>query len=633
VSAFARRHRTDIVVAAVLALAAGVTTAVLALALDPRFLDWTALDVWFESDPPRVLESLASRWSATYVNRTQIHPLFLLFVFPPVQALRWVAGIELATAVATVLAINATLWAATFHVTFRLLRLARLDAAVFTLLAFTSAAGLFWLGMPETYPFASLTVVFALLLVAAGSDRLRSPAWDIAAGVLTFGVTVTNWGFAILATLSRRTIRGAIAICALVFVLVSGLWYVQHAVFPSTQFFLGEKNQENFMFAPESGGVARVAASFFTHTIVAPAIHVVERPGEREYPIMRTQLAAPGSNGIGLAAVGIWIVLLGAGTATALREPRLRRAGIVATVAIGGQLALHVAFGHETFLYSLDFAPVLLFLAAMAALSRWRRAFVTLAIALVLIGGWNNARQYARAKAFFDRVEGYRHDAGAMMDVSADAAMAPRDLVRLHDPGTGMLRQPVHSLGGGFSPALYRFSVSIHVIDAEGNVLATSGTVDEAVVAERRIFEGDSSLTAIETTTPYWAVRWAVDGPSRRSLDLDVPPDGTVIQLVLRGTGTQDGALRVVERVENGVLANERWALTCAGLSPADVALDLDSGNLPPAQTPAQGVPRVSSDAGWAIARLSFQEPGTHHCRLDDLRAGQGIERFLFILE
>jgi hypothetical protein len=100
--------------------------------------------------------------------------------------------------------------------------------------------------------------------------------------------------------------------------------------------------------------------------------------------------------------------------------------------------------------------------------------------------------------------------------------------------------------------------------------------------------------------------------------------------LVLRGAGTQDGALRMVEREPDGVLANGRWALTCAP-PPALTRLDSDPAVVQPTAEPSAG--RVVSDGGWARARIVFRKPGTYRCRLDDRRAGEGIERFLFILE
>ena len=68
---------------------------------------------------------------------------------------------------------------------------------------------------------------------------------------------------------------------------------------------------------------------------------------------------------------------------------------------VTAQIGLHVLYGTETFLYALHLVPLLVILASLSAKTAFRSAAVVLAVALLVLGGVNNARQWREAREFF----------------------------------------------------------------------------------------------------------------------------------------------------------------------------------------------------------------------------------------
>lgn len=69
-------------------------------------------------------------------------------------------------------------------------------------------------------------------------------------------------------------------------------------------------------------------------------------------------------------------------------------------LTIMAQFILHLAFGKETCLYALHFAPLLVVVAALSTLTSQRRLARIVAAALVVCAGMNNLQQFDRAAAF-----------------------------------------------------------------------------------------------------------------------------------------------------------------------------------------------------------------------------------------
>ena len=95
------RHSRDLIAIATLAAIGFSFVYVVSRAIDARFFQRSAMDVWFEADIPRVFANMTSRWSHHY--RTSVHPLFPILTYPPVFLLEKGVGLSSMQAVRIVL--------------------------------------------------------------------------------------------------------------------------------------------------------------------------------------------------------------------------------------------------------------------------------------------------------------------------------------------------------------------------------------------------------------------------------------------------------------------------------------------------------------------------------------------------
>ena len=359
-------------------------------------------DVWFEGNPWRTAGIMSNRLHPeAYV--TDRHPLFPLLTFPAVRVAEIMLHIKPVVATHLLIAIIAGLWVGTLFVLLRLTGCRRLDAMMFSLLATTSAAAVFWFTVPETYSLGSWTILLALLLLALARYH-RVPSWGyFAVNVMTLSVTVTNWMAAILVTFARRPWRQALGITVSAFLAVSLLWNVEKVGFPYATSFLNQHRATHYFFQQESGGPLRIVASFVFHSMVMPHI---EReplsPQDQKLSKMSVQHSPLWSGSLlSVIATGLWVVLLGVGVWGAVRDEQNRPFVQVLGLTLLGQLVLHLVYGgEETFLYSLHWLPLLVILAAFGTRTRIRGLIVVLAGALIVCGGINNGVQFERAVQF-----------------------------------------------------------------------------------------------------------------------------------------------------------------------------------------------------------------------------------------
>lgn len=393
-----RQHWADIAIIIVLMFAAGFASYQGSQAVDPVILDEKTIVVkWFTADTMRVFANMTDRWSDH--NRIKVHPLFSLLTFPPVYFLNTVLGIKAIAAVRIVIAAVASLWLGTLFLLLRLIGCQRFDATLFSLLAATSAAAVFWFVVPETYPFGSLSILFALCFVALGQYFKLSPLWYVLVSALTMSFTITNWMVGILVTVVNYSWKQALQISANAFCLVTLLWGLQKWFFPSVEFFIGDREEKKYILLSESGGPLQVIKSFVSHTMVMPATYVVNR-SNNWFGIL-TQASNPGSASLwGTFAVILWTALLGLGLWGLFSIRQHLKLRLVLGLALLGQLALHIVYGDETFLYSLHFAPLLIVLAALSTLTRARFLALALAGLLVISVGVNNSQQFTKSTDF-----------------------------------------------------------------------------------------------------------------------------------------------------------------------------------------------------------------------------------------
>ena len=351
-------------------------------------------NVWFQADLVRVRDNLVDPQSNHY--RTNVHPLFSILCNPPVQLLRSL-GLSPSTAVRLLTAMIAGSWLALLGLLLLRLGVSWQESAVFSLLALVSSSFVFWSTVPETYLLGSVTILAVLLLLTREGERTSARYWTILSAA-SLSVTTTNWMAGIVATALSHRWRRSLQITADALVIVVVLWAVQKIFYPSAGFFLPAAHEIDFVAVEAAGGFTPRSVAFFSHSMVMPAIQLIENSATAKWPSLSVQFSTIGSSGpLGLAATGIWLALLTWGVATSFKMQRTRRLHRAVVLIVVGQLLLHLVYGEETFLYSLHWLPLLVLVAATGLLSRRRRLVVVAAAILVVCLAVNNFSRFSFA--------------------------------------------------------------------------------------------------------------------------------------------------------------------------------------------------------------------------------------------
>jgi hypothetical protein len=397
----------DITIGAALAVSAAWASYQGSQLITSALVDECSFDVWFNGDMVTVYSDMINRYSSYQSER---HPLFSLMTTPFIYALKLGFHSEPLTAVRILLSAVAGVWTSGMYFVLRTIECRRLDAAVLTLLALSSAASVMWFVVPETWPFGSLSILLALALVAVSEYRNIVPGWYVVVSAMTLGTTTTNWMAGIISTAVTHHWKQAFQITTNAFCLVIVLWCVEKLVFPNTALFLTPSMPEivRHINTPESGGPLQIAKAFVFHSMVLPKINGdVVSPGRqppRTAILMSVQASKAGSGSVwGNASVVLLALFLGAGLwgLVSLKQyPRLR---LALSLMLTGQLGLHVLFGDETFLYALHWAPLLVILGALGSLAIPRRPWFVLAVLLLVTTAINNGLKFGQASQVAQR--------------------------------------------------------------------------------------------------------------------------------------------------------------------------------------------------------------------------------------
>jgi hypothetical protein len=387
-------HRLDVGISLVLMLTAWLCVwFVTGIGSHIRILtEARADDVWYEADVARVYDDMTDRGANHY--RTKVHPLFPLLTYPVVHAIHNRLHVDNMRAVRAVIAATAGIWLAAFYFLLRLLRCRPLDATLFTLVAAATSAALFWTAIPETYEFGSLTILVVLIAAAIAERRTAIPAWvDVAAGAASMSILVTDFMVGLASFFSRYRPRQGIQIACNALIVVVLLWGLQKYFFPSVHFFIGEHDKGS---PPSSRATALVV--ILLHSFVAPETWSGPNELPGQLPQLSFQHAGLGSlHFLKLTALLCWVCLLGFAAWSVACLPQYPRFRIMLALSIAGQIVLHLAYGGETFLYALDWMPLLVVAAALATLTRWRKLVLMIATVFAISAGIHNATEMESA--------------------------------------------------------------------------------------------------------------------------------------------------------------------------------------------------------------------------------------------
>lgn len=622
VKAYFRRYRLDVVILVGLGLGMGVFVYLLEQQLNPVIYDEITADAWFDSDIFRVFDNLTDRNSDHY--RTNVHPLFSLVAYPPVQVIRLAMGGDGVTAVRIFVAAMAGLWMALLYLLLRLVTGRGLDALLFSLVGGTSAAAFFWLTVPETYVFSSITLIVALLFAALMERKPLGEGTAAVTSAITLSMLLTNWMAGLVVTAVhfpwKRVVR--ISLNAVAFVVL--LWGVQKLIFPSAGFFLESSEDEGrFLLSEGSGGPLGVTRSFFLHTMSMPEpVERIRHLGLPPYPtLMSTQTAAAGSGSIwGAAAVMVWVGLLAFGVKGVVEARKHRRLRLLLILLLLGQFVLYLIYGEETFLYSLNFLPLLILWAAFGRFARERRVVLVMGGLLVVTAGINNYNQFRAAAAFFNSPVIVTDAQTRTLPISGEEQPFGRDRVLaamrqrpgdpwprgyghvvLAIPGSPEVEKGYYEPGGSFSPGVGSFGLSIWVLDNDGRLLTTSDDLLMSSLEQQFVWPEGAAWPGIRTTTPYYESLWRPLAPGEWELALTPTADFEgQVALVVRSVGPAGGPVNqlVWENEQLGV--NNRWRLAPSPLPDVQVGHEGDGGWLDMGSNASSW----QGDDGWGYAKL-----------------------------
>ncbi|MBD1847821.1 hypothetical protein H6F89_31435 [Cyanobacteria bacterium FACHB-63] len=628
-----RAYQIDGLIVLILGFAIGIVSYLGSQQIpDAIFTDFYAQDTWFGSDIPTVFGNMTSVQSD--FGRNNKHPLFPLLVLPPILVIGKLFHLDPVATVRFVIPLIAVAWIGLLFALFRLMGCARLDATLFSLVGGSSAAAIFWFTVPESFSFGSVTILMALVLAALAQHRVLSPIWYVMVGILTVGITITNWMAGILATIASYRWKKVLQITFATFVVINALWIVQRSIFRSAGYpfslktFVGEKK---FMSVQE-GSTPKAIASFFYQTLVMPAVQFTDsalRPGWMK-PAVDT--LAPGSGGFwGTIAVLAWTALLVLGVwgfFSTKKHPKLR---LVLGLTLLGQLAMHSVYGTgETFIYALHFAPLLLAVAAFSALTRLRALALILAALIIVSAGINNRSQFTQLTAALINYGTPHQQVQAHMRLRpADHWPRAQGHVVLAIPGTSDENKAYYEPAGSFSPVAGSFGVSIWVMDQNGNVKITSDEIPLDQIQQQLLDATNQNPSGVLTKTEYYQASWSSPKLGIWNLSLKAPADSkNRLAVVVRSVGPAGGAVKSLNWTGQELLINDRWAIqNLSTQAKIFLGSEQSQGWTHQKATATQW----QDETGWGYARLELGSGNSWDLILEDTQPTPGIQSVLTI--
>ncbi len=604
----------------VLALAVGLAAAVYATramtVIGPGIMAELAEDSWFQSDAPRIAWGMSDRRADH--DRSTVHPISILLTTPPVLALRLWFGWSAARATASVVTVVAGLWGAALYVLLRSLRCRRPDALLYTMLGIASAAAIFWLPIRDRYALGSVSIMGGLALVAtaaapAGATTLR---WIIASAA-TLAVTVTNWMFGVLAAAVLLPVRRALVVTAGGLALVIVCWVAQNRLVPNTRFFVPTREEAEYTFRPTADRLRSVLRVVTVHSIVMPQFSRLHeggdplpldawlRPAAQNQLTMQETRSGTGGTAGNIATVA-WLAALVIGIGTALTRWRDQRIWLVVLLGLAGQVALHLVYGEETFLYALHWLPLLVALAAAGTLGPLRPLSLALAGVVLVTAGTNNVAAFRRAA----RLYGPEREIALRAKNHRPDEPWPRGEghVLLARPGTPESAKSWHEPGASLSPVKGSFGVSLWAEDSLGN-LVSGERLPLAEVTQRFAWDSGATVPAIVTETTHYRARWELPAPGRWQLAVSPrQPAATRVELVVRSVGPSGGPVRSLAWNGKRLRINDAWSLE---LAPAPQRVVIGHEGDDHWMTARSGATEWAGEDGWGYARLALDPRAT----------------------
>lgn len=564
-------------------------------------------NVYFQADIGRSYDTMSDRKSPGHY-RAKVHPLLPIQVHPPVFLLTKL-GISTFSAVKVVVCTIAAIWCLFIYGMFRLIGNTRPHAILMTLLGLSSASAFFWLTVPESYALGSINLIMALGFAALANHKKMPNSAYIVVNAITLSTTITNWMAGISATLASRNIKETIKICLMALAVVTIIWGVQKRYFPTTVFFLGDREEANYMFSPNFHRIIAVFSTFFFHTLIAPAFTIIDHNIEG-WPLLSFQNALPTSNNLfALAGSIVWLGTLIISAIAFFSAKTQLPLKITLGLTLLGQLCLHLFYGEETFLYALHFLPLLLVVVSIGLNSKNAKVISALICVLIPLLFINNFQQFQNVN---------KVAVPPNVEVSNQFLLNPNGVwprgegqIVLANPGSKEDDKSYYAPGGSFSPAGQKYGVSINIEDSEGHLRASSDNLPLGEIKQTLLWEDGAQLPAVNALTEFYEATWRKVGMNDWQLTLapnQAPQLNT--SLMIRSVGPAGGPIRDLLWNGQTLIINNKWQVRFNPL-PKNVILG-DERVLDARAKVVTNQAIMHSDSGWATAKVMlFQDQQT----------------------
>lgn len=394
--AWSIRNRVDLALGGLILFVIACGVAYLASSVPPVLSDarhdaW----VWFEADLIRVQEVMISRGADNY--RTNVHPLQPLFMYPPTKALMMLGLSERIATIACLSGI-AGLWASVLFAALRGMGLRRPDSLVFTAFGCATSSAIFWLPVPEVYGLAAITVTatFAFATLIQNNRLPRAVLPFVSA--FSMAMTTTNWMAGILVSLTTQHYARAIRITCDALLIVTVLFIIQKLIFPFSQFFIPDVAHElKFIGHDLAGEPSNRLAAFFVYGIAIPQVPFLDNPQFPDWMRLSVQLSPLSDLSVtALLGLALWAPVLVLGLGYGLWAQKNRPLALALAGYLCFELVLHLFYGDELFIYSLNYVPAMILIAGFAAQSVLRPYVLGAMVVATVAVGSNNLAEFTR---------------------------------------------------------------------------------------------------------------------------------------------------------------------------------------------------------------------------------------------
>ncbi|MBT3239571.1 MAG: hypothetical protein HON98_07070 [Chloroflexi bacterium] len=402
VKKFIEKYKKDIGVVLILSICSGIIYFNLSNLINPEIFEYKNINTWFESDIPRNFLNMTSRLSNHH--RTSVHPLFPLFAYSPGLVFRKIFNFSLINTVRLVNTTYTMIWAGLFYLLFRIKGLKKIDSSIITILALVSSSAIFWMTVPESFLLGSISIIFMLIIAALAEKRFLGTFWYTVGSFLTFSITVTNWMVGLLISFIHNKFSNFIKVSLYAFSTVLILWKIQNFFIPSTKLFLLWEGEKNYFNNLDIENILLVIKSFFIHSMVMPSISYMDNSSKSYTSIQMTIQNSSILPDTWLEGVSIllWIVILSIGVINFFSIKMKTKFQAIIGILILGQLILHILYGSETFLYSLNFLPLIIILASYSFKLNTRKLSLGLIAILIIVAGINNYNKFNIARNLYE---------------------------------------------------------------------------------------------------------------------------------------------------------------------------------------------------------------------------------------